>query len=308
MSSPLRIDFTGFWLTAARGFLKMRNVIERRTGYVPKGLGRIAGRIHNGLELNVRGRKFWLNPAVARAYVQLLIGGWNEPATHVFFHEILRRGHSDIWFVDVGASVGEFVIDMAGIPQVRRVVGFEPNPASAHAIMESARLNGFSNVDVVESAVSDIPKSIRFVFDHKSPTSSHREEGSLDSEKRDGSVIAVNAVTLDAEMRARHMEGPGILLIDVEGGELDVMRGGREFLQSERPLIVFEYNHITRRVFPLQAVRDLLGAQWLLYRLRNDGRVDKDLSDTWNIVAVSEDSMFWAQVNRLDISPTEREG
>jgi hypothetical protein len=78
-----------------------------------------------------------------------------------------------------------------------------------------------------------------------------------------------------------------IMLIDVEGHELQVLQGAREFIVRRAPLIVFEYNLTTRLHFALQEVRDLLGDQYRFKRLRGsgDGRLDDLLGDTWNIVA-----------------------
>ncbi len=78
-----------------------------------------------------------------------------------------------------------------------------------------------------------------------------------------------------------------IVLIDIEGGELAALTGGSGFIARYHPLIIFEYNATTRKYFPLSAAATLLGSTYQIVRLRSeDGRLDEDLSATWNVVAL----------------------
>ena len=62
------------------------------------------------------------------------------------------------------------------------------------------------------------------------------------------------------------------MLIDVEGSELEVLKGGREFILRNNPLIIFEYNEVTKSVFKLEQVYELFPKnQWALFRLRKEG-------------------------------------
>jgi hypothetical protein len=110
---------------------------------------------------------------------------------------------------------------------------------------------------------------------------------------------SVEVTTLDVEIP--DPSGLWIMLIDVEGVELAVMRGGRAFLQIVRPLIIFEYHEVTRTHFSLDDVRTELGADYELFRLRSDGFLDRDLRQTHNCVAVPRISLFHALVSTLII-------
>jgi hypothetical protein len=86
-------------------------------------------------------------------------------------------------------------------------------------------------------------------------------------------------------------------LIDVEGAELKVMQGGRNFIRNNQPLIIFEYNHVSRRYFTLDEIRKELGEGYHLYRLTATGHLDEDFSTTWNVVALP--SANFAHVQQL---------
>jgi hypothetical protein len=92
---------------------------------------------------------------------------------------------------------------------------------------------------------------------------------------------------------------PVVLLIDTEGAEPLVMRGGANFIASARPLIIFEFNHISRAHYQLDDIKGILGAGYEIYRLRSDGQLDKELNSTWNCLAVHADSPFHAICHRL---------
>jgi hypothetical protein len=83
-----------------------------------------------------------------------------------------------------------------------------------------------------------------------------------------------------------------LMVIDVEGAEPLVMRGGLQTIRRLRPLIVFEYNYVSRARFKLDEIRELLGDTYEILRLRRDGGLDRKYADAWNCVAVPRGSTF----------------
>jgi len=56
----------------------------------------------------------------------------------------------------------------------------------------------------------------------------------------------------------------------------------------------FEYNATSKKYFTLEDIQNILPPSYKFYRLRpnGDGRLDNNLNDTWNCVAVSSASEF----------------
>lgn len=227
----------------------------------------------------------------------MIIGHWNEPETHSFLKHVIAGIDSKVNFVDVGASIGEFVIDMAACKKIVSVIAFEPQLESAEAIRKSCAVNGFQNVRIIQKIVSDNSKEMYFLEDDRSPTASRPLFSSVQEVKESRELIRTAGTTLDEELAV--VQADTIVLLDIEGGEYLALKGGLDFVRRCKPLLIFEYNSTSKQSFNLKMVRDLLGSDYSIYRLRADGRVDSKETNTWNMVAVGKSSIFFNPVIAL---------
>lgn len=130
------------------------------------------------------------------------------------------RGGSTV--VDVGACFGSFT--MPALAAGARVVAFEPSDDGERILRENVALNGWSaRCDVRKCAVFDVgstyPAALHdSVFRHSYP------------------AAYVVYSTLDSEIR-EHVDA---IKIDVEGGELGVLRGAMRILSSWHPTLLIE--------------------------------------------------------------------
>lgn len=264
----------------------------RHFGLTPRGLGFLLRRISRDHILKVQGRKIYMNPKVSSSYApyaRLIVGRWNEEETHIFMHRVAAQ-LKDITFVDVGASIGEMVTDFASLASVKQVVAFEPDPMCARVIEVNSLLNCQENVTVFAAAVAD-KKGSMFLSGAGSP------QVSLSSRPKADDDVEVDVLRLDDCFKNHGFGGDKkgrqlIMLIDVEGAELTVLQGAKKLLKKQQPLIIFEYNHISRRFFTLQQVQALLGPHYQIYRLNQQGVLDTDFDHTWNCVAVPDHLHF----------------
>ena len=234
---------------------------------------------------------------LAANYACLLGGHYNEPETHLFVRRVLDGVAKPCSFVDVGANIGEMLVDFARHHRIEKALAFEPSALCAAIIEHSCALNGLRNVSVVTKAVGErvgcgsMPRDAR---SQCSTSVSMQEQSSA----TDGELFeSVEVTTLDVEIP--NPSDLWVMLIDVEGGELAVMRGGRAFVQTVRPLVIFEYHEVTRTHFSLDDVRAELGNDYELFRLRSDGFLDRNLMQTHNCVAVPCTSPFYALISTL---------
>ncbi len=247
--------------------------------------------------LTVDGAHIVFDHRAAANYACLLGGHFNEPETHLFIHRVLDRMADSCCFVDVGANVGEMLVDFPRHPRVRKAVAFEPSARCSRIIEHSCALNDLQHVTVVTKAVGERVGHGVMPCDARSQCSTAVQMGDQASTDVEDRLEAVQVTTLDAEMP--DPSGLWIVLIDVEGAELAVMRGGREFIRAVGPLVVFEYHEGTRTHFSLDDVRTELGEGYELFRLRSDGFLDHDLLRTWNCVAVPRARHFYTVVTSL---------
>ena len=269
----------------AKAYSFIYGYAKDRFGVHLPGLGFALRLVRSDRIISVMGRKMYFNHKVAASYARLIAGSWNEPETHLLLNFLIPRLPGSVSFIDVGANIGEMVLDVSRHGNVVQIVAFEPIPGCCHSIRESFKLNGFKNYQIIEKLVGDKCGHVKFSDDGKNTGGS-----SLYSECSARSLHEVPITTLDNEISVSsdHV----IILVDVEGYEPSVLKGGARFIRTERPFIIFEYNTISKKHYMISEIREILGADYDIYRLRQDGRLDGDVENAWNCVAIPKESVF----------------
>jgi FkbM family methyltransferase len=152
--------------------------------------------------------------------------------------ELVRRlsGDRDGIFVDVGANVGQTLIDhfVAGRPQ--GYLGFEPNPECAGFLQHIVWLNRLKNHTIVPAALADHPKIARILIPEGDTAS-----GTLGT-KPGHQTKQAEVVCVDFELVRERIGVPTVALakIDVEGAELEVLKGMLTTIQEQLPPVICE--------------------------------------------------------------------
>lgn len=165
---------------------------------------------------------------MVRAYTQELF----ELPVVTFLRDWLRKG--DV-FVDVGANVGLFtVLGACCVGPHGRVIAFEPGRFVSDLLRRNCEINGLHWVQCEQLALSDRTGSLEL----------HEGAPGYDAFSSLGRVVHGSAVggefsTVSVPVAcgddwwAAHGKGRiRLMKIDVEGAELDVIRGFRELLAS----------------------------------------------------------------------------
>ena len=174
--------------------------------------------------------------------------GDNELPVQVAFEKHLDRGGV---LYDVGANVGFFsVIGARLVGEEGSVVAFEPVGANARLVRRNAELNGFAKIDVIEKAVSDRSGTGELVIAAYSGGSAL----STTAPPPDAtSAVAVDLITLDEFVDAGH-PAPTLVKIDVEGTEIEVLRGMETILRRDRPVVIFEIDDASQNGYDAKLV------------------------------------------------------
>jgi FkbM family methyltransferase len=163
-----------------------------------------------------------------RDYQTWMAMGLYEPHVASLIVSLLAPGGV---FYDIGANAGYYsLIASKIVGPDGRVIAFDPVPKNAETVREQIALNGFDERCKVERlAVSGASGSFSFVIDEVN-ANSHLSEHNVPHLKNTGQVIEVAAVTLD-EYAAGNPR-PALIKMDIEGAEVDALKGARELLSS----------------------------------------------------------------------------
>jgi FkbM family methyltransferase len=171
-----------------------------------------------------------LNPRTGHDYLH----GRAESTMLAVAAQHLRPGSV---FYDLGANIGLFTLLAARcVGPAGKVFSFEPDPAVAARLRRNIARNGFANVTVVESGVWS--SSGNFEFVPATSASPDRGVGTLMATRDTGQGIPVRCVALDDFIQSA--TPPDAIKCDVEGAELEVLRGAESLLKTRQPWILGE--------------------------------------------------------------------
>lgn len=257
------------------------------------GLGFILRLVKKPQYIGFLQQEMYFNPSAASSYGLHIIGSMQEPETHKFLNmafDVVADRNS--YFIEVGANIGVFMLDISRRSEVQ-VIGFEPSKPCVEAIQQTMIRNDRTNFHIFSQLVGE--KKIFVPFDIG------RHDGSASVYSSTYSPLYTEQIRLDDNDSISNICGdtPVVLMIDVEGYEPRVIMGGEAFIKRTNPLIIFEYNHVSKVHFKIADIEKLIGPSYKIFRLRKDGYLDDCVERAWNCVAVPLGSVFYNFTNQL---------
>jgi FkbM family methyltransferase len=149
---------------------------------------------------------------------------------------------------DVGAFHGLLTLFFAS--RAKSVVCFEPNTQNHKRLIENLQLNGIKNVVVRKVGVGSRREMRRMVETPLMPGGASVDEKVVDGLLRSGAetrIEEVSIVTLDEEIPQAGLPAPDFMKIDVEGLEIEALRGSHNTLQMYKPALFLEMHGETMR-------------------------------------------------------------
>lgn len=142
------------------------------------------------------------------------------------FAHIVKLG--DVVY-DIGAHVGFYTLLASNlVGDTGKVFAFEPLPRNSAYLRKHLALNHRTNAKLFESAVGAQGGAALLAESESSFSGRIGEKGEL----------PVAIVSIDELVARSEMEPPDIIKIDVEGGEISVLRGAEKMLRAHRPTIL----------------------------------------------------------------------
>jgi FkbM family methyltransferase len=143
-----------------------------------------------------------------------------------------------------------------------KVFSFEPRPMNAGFFRKHMKVNGFRNVVLYEAAVGNTEGDVMFDSAHGSATGRVTSDGDL----------KVKQVSIDRLISEGTLPMPTFIKIDVEGGEIEVMKGLEKVITSSRPKMVVATHNPECHSFVL----DFFEKHNYRYQILNPGSIKGD--------------------------------
>jgi FkbM family methyltransferase len=192
--------------------------------------------------------------------------GWTayEPETTPLFFRLAARSPATI---DVGAYVGFYSLLAGHANPEGRVLALEPHPQAFERLTRNVSINSVRNVECVNAAADDVEGAGElFSVPTALPTSSSLAQAFM--APYSPNRIPVKRVTLDGLLAEKGVGCVGLVKIDTETTEADVLRGMSRTIARDRPAILCEVLPSA----PVGAIEELLAPHgYDYYHLRPGG-------------------------------------
>lgn len=197
---------------------------------------------------------------------------WLDPLLQV----LLLRSQGA--FVEAGTNVGGTLLRAHVIAPASQYLGFEPNPACVAYVEELMRENRITGPRVMAVALGDYDGSGVLQFHHADPAD---RTATLIPEYDQGQqidrVVAVPVVRFDDVAVNLLKKEVGVVRLDTNGGDLEVLRGMQDTIARHRPAIILHLPPVyrptnTERLRRQELIEGELGKHgYALYRVHEDG-------------------------------------
>ncbi|MBF0305618.1 MAG: FkbM family methyltransferase [Alphaproteobacteria bacterium] len=242
---------------------------------------------------------------INRMIIEHMVNGLHyEPDVATLVLGALRPGDT---FVDIGANVGYFTCLAATlVGPGGRVVAVEPSPANLPHLTRNIEANGFGNVVLVPSPLSDRPTEVDFwINDQDGGGSALWDPAAFPGNAPDRAVrVRLRCSTLDDVASAHGLsDGVRLIKIDTEGAEALILSGGKSLLDPAlTPFVVCEHHRwgLAQLGHSAESLRGLMReAGYETFVLFPDGSLPKLLPARTELVTQTIPNVLFSTIDEV---------
>ena len=157
--------------------------------------------------------------------------GVYEQGTVSLVQQILSPGDT---FVDVGANIGFLsLVGASTVGKKGEVLAFEPVPSTYELLVENKELNGFTQLQTFAFAIGNEAGQVKIY-----PEDQNRGGASILNVRSEVGVN-IEVKRLDDLVLAKKID---LIKIDVEGYELEVLKGAENKIREDKPVMIIEFS------------------------------------------------------------------
>ncbi|MET0570902.1 MAG: FkbM family methyltransferase [Pedobacter agri] len=158
-----------------------------------------------------------------------------EPYLKMQFKQLINPG--DV-ILDVGANIGFHTLYFAELVGTKgKVFAFEPITANYSALIKNVQLNSFPQVSAVNRALGNANQLMDIHIDN-----TDQNPGTFSLLEAGVANTTVECIKGDDYIIQQNIQNVNFIKVDVEGFEVEVLKGLSNTIRKHNPIIIFEYD------------------------------------------------------------------
>ena len=232
---------------------------------------------------------------------------WSVLTNGFYFQEIsetllfLRLLTKINYFVDVGANTGYYslIAIHCSSNESLKVLSIEPHP-EVFKKLKKTKLFESKNVSLIQSALSNFTGRGNLKEGKYGTGGSHIDNSDFTGDKSAG-IFQINIKKFDEIEEIKLLSENGLIKIDTEGFEYEVLEGAKSFIKHNKPLIMIEVLPDKAKKF-VKTLKYLERLDYFLYPIKrfprqNEKIIEKKIKsinnylNLYNVIAVHKDKI-----------------
>lgn len=164
---------------------------------------------------------------------RFFVHGYYEWRNIVLVKHFLNFKPGDL--IEIGANVGTETVSLSNLNKSYNVHAFEPLETNYNYLEKIKKENNYANLHLYKFLVSDKEGTANF----KIPDENNSGSGYI-ARKKEVDTKNLQVITLDKKLA--HISSCSAIIIDVEGYEINVIRGSRNIIKKHKPFLIMEVN------------------------------------------------------------------
>ncbi len=142
-------------------------------------------------------------------------------------------------FIDCGCNYGFYSFYTASLSEKNLIFSIEASKNTSEEFIKNLNLNGFKNINFLNNAVSNtIDENISFY-----ESLNDWESSQTHNNFKFVSELKVKSIKIDSLLEKYSLNDYVVIIkLDVEGNEINVIKGALELIKKSEPLIIIEFS------------------------------------------------------------------
>lgn len=176
-------------------------------------------------------------------FFQLRFKKLNSSEIEYFLLDIFLKKNDK--FIDIGSNIGRYSFKASSLIKDKgKVFSFEPSINSFKIQSNLVKFGNFTNITILNLALSDKPKNIKF---DEIKTSSYKHIFT-DTYTKSKIINSVKTNNYCLDLDAFKFKKIKLIKIDTEGEEYKILCGCKETIKQSKPIIILENNKYKKKI------------------------------------------------------------